>query len=140
MPRRPSEVNFVDNDIDMDDAIHADRPFAAATFSDYIDNAHSDESDVEDDIPRSLATSRSNVPGMTPAELLQAHRQSLADVMQVAPKDIDMHSLTLSRHQVESTIPDQFNSMTEYDENMHRQLESYTFGNSPIDSNGSLHS
>lgn len=53
------------------------------------------------DMPSNLVNSHSNVPGMTPAELMAAHRRSLAAIPGNEDRQLDLHSLTLSRHQVE---------------------------------------
>ncbi|XQJ29625.1 hypothetical protein NXY56_005684 [Leishmania guyanensis] len=74
-----------------------DKPFFVATFKRTPSRCGALEND--DDMPSSLITSRSNVPGMTPQELMAAHRFSLAEISKRA--DPDLHSLTLSRHQVE---------------------------------------
>ncbi|KAK7199697.1 hypothetical protein NESM_000015500 [Novymonas esmeraldas] len=101
-----------------------DRPFVVATFQRTPSRGGNAEND--DDMPSNLIASRSNVPGMTPLELMAAHRSSLAEISKRA--DPDMHSLTLSRHQVEpedvyhaslGDIPD-----TEYQD----ALESFKFG------------
>ncbi|GET91425.1 unspecified product [Leishmania tarentolae] len=74
-----------------------DRPFFVATFQ--RTPSRGATCCADDDMPSNLITSRSNVPGMTPQELLAAHRMSLAEISRRT--DPDLHSLTLSRHQVE---------------------------------------
>lgn len=76
-----------------------DRPFEVATFQRTPSRGGNVSTNRDDDMPSNLLASRSNVPGMTPQELMAAHRSSLAEISKRA--DPDMHSLTLSRHQVE---------------------------------------
>ncbi|AYU81645.1 hypothetical protein CGC20_33815 [Leishmania donovani] len=100
-----------------------DRPFFVATFQRTASRCGT--SDKDDDMPSNLITSRSNVPGMTPQELLAAHRMSLAEISKRA--DPDLHSLTLSRHQVEQGDICHASLGDISDEAYHDALESFRF-------------
>jgi hypothetical protein len=76
-----------------------DRPFNVATFQCTPIPVDPSPLDDDEDMPSNLMASKSNVPGMTPQELMAAHRMSLAEISNKA--ETDLHSVTLSRHQVE---------------------------------------
>ncbi|KPA84613.1 unspecified product [Leptomonas pyrrhocoris] len=106
-----------------------DLPFNVATFQcvplpiDSRYDAYDDE-----DMPTNLMASRSNVPGMTPQELMAAHRSSLAGISN--RPDADMHSLTLSRHQVEPEDILQASMGDMPDDEYNEALKSFRFGES----------
>ncbi|KAG5470069.1 hypothetical protein LSCM4_02763 [Leishmania orientalis] len=101
-----------------------DQPFRVATFQrTYSCGGHSER---DDDMPSNLMNSRSNVPGMTPHELMAAHRSSLAEISKRA--DPDLHSLTLSRHQVEPEDIRHASFGDIPDDKYREALESFTFG------------
>ncbi|KAG5494633.1 hypothetical protein JIQ42_02248 [Leishmania sp. Namibia] len=101
-----------------------DQPFRVATFQrTYSCGGHSER---DDDMPSNLMNSRSNVPGMTPHELMAAHRSSLAAISKRA--DPDLHSLTLSRHQVEPEDIRHASFGDIPDDKYREALESFTFG------------
>lgn len=80
----------------------SDQPFMAPAFCSGEDGANVSGADEKDkDMPSNLVNSHSNVPGMTPAELLAAHRRSIAALPGNEDRALDLHSITLSRHQVE---------------------------------------
>ncbi|KAG5496153.1 hypothetical protein JKF63_02454 [Porcisia hertigi] len=101
-----------------------DRPFVVATFQ--RTPSRGGASDKDDDMPSHLMNSRSNVPGMTPLELMAAHRSSIAEISKRA--DPDLHSLTLSRHQVEAEDIDRASFGDVPEEEYRDALESFKFG------------
>lgn len=111
----------------------SDQPFTAATFGNNNSRPVSYADDEDADLPSNLLNSRSNVPGMTPQELLQAHRQSLADHSR-GTGDSEFHSLTLSRHQVERDAMQPSEHLGEPD--LHAALDSFQFGDDKPDFDG----
>ncbi|KPI90874.1 hypothetical protein ABL78_0107 [Leptomonas seymouri] len=107
-----------------------DRPFNVATFTCSTVPIDSNADDDED-MPSNLVASRSNVPGMTPQELLTAHRKSLAEISN--KPDTDLHSLTLSRHQVEVEEVCQASMDDIPDDEYNSALQSFRFGDTSSD-------
>lgn len=103
-----------------------DRPFNVATFQCTPLPVDSAVSGDDEDMPSNLMASRSNVPGMTPQELMAAHRSSLAEISNKA--DHDLHSLTLSRHQVEPEDVMQASMGDIPDDEYNDALKSFKFG------------
>lgn len=105
--RRGSGVSEADKNNSSLCGDQADVAFRAPAFSRRTDGVAGDaahnrrDEDDEKDLPSNLLASHSNVPGMTPAALMAAHRRSIAAIPGNEDRGLDMHSLTLSRHQVE---------------------------------------
>ncbi|KAG8347447.1 hypothetical protein ERJ75_001820100 [Trypanosoma vivax] len=107
-------------------------PFQVATFS-VLEDAH-DRDDVDEDVPENLRLEMSCVPGVSAAELLSSHRKSLADMAHTnanGTMDVtdtsgspDLHSITLSRRQLQGT---DMNFGDELEENF-EQLKEFQFG------------
>lgn len=105
----------------------ADRPFDVPTFQCMpLPVVHVPNEEDDEDMPSNLMVSRSNVPGMTPQELMAAHRMSLAEISN--KPDPDLHSLTLSRHQVEPEDILQASMGDIPDDEYNDALKSFKFG------------
>ncbi|CCW62759.1 unnamed protein product [Phytomonas sp. EM1] len=76
-----------------------DLPFVAATFP-RLKDIDDTSVNYDNEMPSNMINSRSNIPGITPQELLAAHRRSLAELSEHS-NELDFHSLTLSRHQID---------------------------------------
>lgn len=105
-----------------------DQMFIPPTFLLSQDNVEDDE-----DMPSNLMNSRCNIPGMSPQELMHAHRRSLVAMAKMNKQSpTDIYSITLSRLQVEreDVRPMALSDIATVE--YRRNLKDYRFGESSL--------